>query len=354
MLLFLIDNQSDRIQKTRAALGGLYELRVFQDGASALQGMLDDLPGAVLVDERTLSKQGGGIHRTKCHDERIKHIPFIILSNGQDGPFLAGDGTGAIDHFMKRPIKINLLLDRIASCVSQKVEKSWEALPKPAHQALRCTTDQFDAIAKAVANNTSLDKSQVTASCNPLVECVRDNQHKHVLLGLRNHNNFTYVHSMRVAVFMSVFAQAYNVGKDEMTLLATGGYMHDIGKMMLPQTILNKPEKLTDDEMDEVRHHVEHSCTIINSIEGVNPTIRWIAELHHERLDGSGYPNALQGPEINEIGRMAAISDVFANLTDECPYRCALEPEKAFSVMKQMGPALDQQLLALFQSAILD
>ncbi|MBL4614692.1 MAG: HD domain-containing protein [Magnetovibrio sp.] len=327
---------------------------MFEDGGSALAAMYDLQPLIALVDERTLSKQGGGIHRTKCNDKRIKHIPFIIMSDGHEGPFLAGDGSGAIDHFLKRPIKINMLLDHIARTVSHKVEKSWEKLPHAAHKTLRCMADQFDLIAKAVANNTPLDKSQITASCNPLADCVRENQHKYVLLGLRNHHNFTYVHSMRVAIFMSVFAQAYNISKSEMTLLATGGYMHDVGKILVAQAILNKPGKLNDNEWDEIRHHVEHSIAIINSIEGVNPIIRLIAEQHHERLDGSGYPNGLNGLEINEIGRMAAIADVFASLTDESPYRHAFDPETAFSIMKQMGPALDQHLLTLFQSAISD
>ena len=353
-VLFLIDNHAIRVQKTLAAVGDLYDIHVHADGGSALEAMYSHQPNVVLVDERTLRTQGGGVHRTKCNDDRLKHIPFVIMSNGQDGPFLAGDGSGAIDHFIKRPIKINLLLDLIANSVSQQVEKSWKHLPKAASETLKTTSVHFGDIAKAVANNTPLDKSQVSASCNPLVACVRDNQHKDVLLGLRGHHNYTYVHSMRVAVFMAVFAQAYNVSKDEQTLLTTGGYMHDVGKMSMPQSLLNKADELYDEDWDVIRDHVHHSSEIVAAIEDVNPIIQLIADQHHERLDGTGYPNGLSGMQINELGRMAAIADVFAGLTDERPYKHAYETDIAFQKMEQMGPVLDQRLLKLFRDAIQD
>lgn len=335
-------------------MGGLYDIRVFSHGSEALRAMYQLAPDAVLVDERTMSTQGGGIHRTKCKDDRLTNIPFIIMSDVHEGEFMIGNGTGATDHFMKRPIPINLILDRIANSMSQKVEKSWNKLPKAAGQALRSTADQFDSIAKAVANNTPLDRAQVTASCNPLIACVSNNQHKHVLMGLRGHDNYTYVHSMRVAVFMSVFAKAYNVSKDEMTLLATGGYMHDVGKMVMPQALLNTSEDLNEEEWLEMRDHVNHSGTIVGNIEDVNPILRVIAEQHHERLDGSGYPNGLSGLQLNELARMAAIADVFAGLTDERPYKFAMETDAAFTEMVHMGPALDQHLLKLFQQAVCD
>jgi len=352
--VFIIDNLPVRVNKTRAALGHLYETRAFSDGQAALDAMRDTPPDAVIIDERTLRMQGAGIHRTKCNDDSLKHIPFIIMSDGHEGPFIAGDGSGAPDHFLKRPIRINLILDRLAAMMSFEVEKSWEKLPKKAGRALRSTADQFLDIAKAVAHNTPLDRDAVNASCNPLVDCVRNHQHKHVLLGLKNHHNYTYAHSMRVAVFMSVFSYAYNVSKDEMTLLSTGGFLHDVGKMVMPQTLLNKTEALNEQDWVAMHDHVHQSEMITARIEGVNEVICTIAAHHHERLDGSGYPNGLKGAQINELGRMSAIADVYAGLTDERSYRRSFEPDVAFSIMKDMGGALDQHLLRLFREAVRD
>lgn len=352
--IYIIDSLPVRVNKTRAALGNLYDLRAFSDGQSALDAMLQSPPDAVVIDERTLRIQGAGIHRTKCNDDRLKLIPFIIMSDGHEGPFIAGDGSGAPDHFLKRPIRINLLLDRIAALLSHQVETSWKKLPPKAGRALRSTADQFLDIAKSIANNTPLDRNAVNASCNPLVDCVRDHQHKHVLIGLRNHHNFTYTHSMRVAVFMAVFANAYNVSKDEMTLLTTGGFLHDVGKMVMPQSLLNKTEALSDQDWVTIRDHASQSKRIVDAIEGVNEAISFIAVQHHERLDGSGYPHGLAGFQINELGRMSAIADVYAGLTVERPYKRAFDPDTAFSIMKQMGGALDQHLLRLFREAIHD
>lgn len=253
---------------------------------------------------------------------------------------------------MKRPIPINYVLNRIANAISEQVEKSWKRLPETAHRALSHTASQFNAIAKAVANNAPLDKAQVSNSCNPLVDCVKDNQHRQLLQGLKDHHNFTYVHSMRVAIFMAVFAEAYNVSRDEMTLLATGGYMHDLGKMVMPQGLLNTSATLKETDWSVIRKHVGHSAKIVGSIKEVNPTLRVIAEQHHERLDGSGYPNGLSGLQINEVARMAAIADVFAALTDTRPYKDGYDVDTAFAIMAEMGGALDRNLLRLFREAV--
>lgn len=350
--VYIIDNLPVRINKARSALGGLYELSSFSDGQSALAAMRIAPPDIVMIDERTLTQQGGGVHRTKCNDDSLKHIPFIIMSDGHEGPFITGDGTGAPDHFLKRPTPTNLLLDHLAALISHQVEKSWEKLPKHAGHALRSTADQFMDIAKAVANNTPLDRNAINSSCNPLIDCVDNNQHKYILMGLRKHNNYTYVHSMRVAVFMAVFAQAYNVSKSEMTVLATGGFLHDVGEMVIPQSLLNKSGSLSDQDWVTLRDHARQSKSIVDKIADVNDAIGIIAEHHHERLDGSGYPHGLMGSQINELGRMSAIADIYAGLTDERPYRRAFSTDDAFSIMHQMGPALDQHLLRLFREVI--
>jgi len=317
-----------------------------------LQSMHDIRPDCVLLDQRAMSTLGNGIHRTKSNDSRLKHIPFVIMSDVHEGQLVLGDGRGATDYFLKRPIPINLILDRIANSISEKVENGWRKLPRSAHQALRKSSDQFNDIAKSIAFNQPLDRSQITASCNPLVDCVKENQHKHILQGLKDHHNFTYVHSMRVAVFMSVFAQVYDFSKDEMVVLATGGYLHDVGMMMMTQNVLNKSEEITDGDWLLLQGHVNHSREIVRSIHAVNPVIKLVAEQHHERLDGSGYPHGLQGAKINEVARMAAIADVFAGLTDERPYRQAIDVSTAFSIMDEMSGALDQRLLRLFRDII--
>lgn len=352
--IYVIDGEADRVNKIRKALGGAYVLSPFTNGRAALDAMRRNNPDVVLVDEHTLRTQGGGVHRTKCTDNSLKHIPFIIMSDTQSGPFVAGDGSGAADHFLKRPIRIEQLINRIDACVGERVERSWQALPKPVGTALQTTLIQFDDIAKAVANNTPLDRKAVSASCNPLVACVQDDQHKLILKGLRDHSNYTYVHSMRVAVFMAVFAKAYNVSTDEMTQLAIGGFLHDVGKMALSQQLVNKTGHLDKSESSALREHAQHTQDIVQSIEGIHDAVRVIVEQHHERLDGSGYPQQLKGTQINELGRMSAIADTFATLTDIRPQKRAFAPHVAFAILEQQPFALDQRLVKLFRAALED
>lgn len=92
--LFIIDNMPLRVQKAQAAMGDLYDVAVFSDGGRALQAMYEHPPHVALVDQRTMSTQGRGVHRTKCTDDKLKHIPFIIMSDVHEGPFLAGTVRG--------------------------------------------------------------------------------------------------------------------------------------------------------------------------------------------------------------------------------------------------------------------
>jgi len=350
--IFIIDHLPVRVEKIRAVFEGTYELQVFTDGVKALEAMRLYPPDAVISDDHTLQSDGHHIHRTKCSSKGLKDIPFFISSDVLNGPFIPRNGTGATDYFFKRPVNINQLFNLVMKTTNKCVEEAWKKLPPTAGRALVETTESFNNMAQAIANNEPLSKSMLAAGCNPLIECVQEDQHKNVLQGLKNHHNFVYTHSMRVAIFMCVFAKAYNVSKDETITLTTAGFMHDVGEVLLSDTLLNKQGALNEQETITMRHHVKDSVRIISEIEGVNPVIAVIAELHHERLDGSGYPQGLQGSEINELGRMIAIADVFAALTDKRPNKKSLETDAAFTKMEGLGEILDLHMIHLFREAL--
>lgn len=350
--LFLIDMVPIRAKKLGAALHSLYEVRVFPDGGAALEAMQQGAPHVVVIDERTLSSQGQGIHRTKVRSENLKHVPFIILSDGTEGPLVMGDGDGASDHFLKRPFTFNLLLEQISYSLSQGVERSWEKLPLAAQKTLQGTVDQFKSISKAIAQGEPIDMTDTRKCCAPLVTCIQSNQCKDVLDGLRDHHNYTYVHSLRVATFLTVFGKAVGMSKEEMLVLSMGGLLHDVGKVATPQNILNKQGELNDEEWKMMRGHVTHSQDILSNMPNVNPIIRIIAEQHHEKLDGTGYPLGLKNGQLNELARMAAIVDIFSALTDRRAYKLAYCASIAFKMIEQMGPALDQRLVRTFRDSL--
>lgn len=350
--IYIIDHLPVRIQKIKDIFCGVYNLQIFSDGLQALEAMKIAPPDAVISEDHALQSNGHQIHRTKCTSQQLKDIPFFIASDVLNGPYIPRDGTGATDYFFKRPVNIDHLFNLVLNITNKSVEESWKTLPPKAADTLQKTSANFSDMAHAIANNQPLSKSMMAQSCNPLIECVQDDQHKHVLQGLKNHHNYVYTHSMRVAIFMCVFAKAYNVSKDETITLTTAGFMHDVGEVLLSDTLLNKQGALNEQETITMRHHVKDSVRIISEIEGVNPVIAVIAELHHERLDGSGYPQGLQGSEINELGRMIAIADVFAALTDKRPNKRSLNTQDAFAKMEGMDGHFDLQMLQLFKSAL--
>jgi len=220
------------------------------------------------------------------------------------------------------------------------------------HSSLQKTIDHLEVFAKSIANNTPIDHRILQTTWNPLVDCVKNDEYKLALQTLKGYSSTFYSHSLRVAIFMCVFAKALNLSKPETILLASGGYMLDLGMTLLPLSLLNKPEVFSNEDLQLVQKHVDYSVEILETIEGTDPLVFEITKLHHERLDGSGYPLGLQSWQINDVGRMAAIADIFAALTDKRPHRPALDTHTAFIKMEDMGKALDQDLLRQFRDVL--
>jgi putative nucleotidyltransferase with HDIG domain len=163
----------------------------------------------------------------------------------------------------------------------------------------------------------------------PLVSSILRN--KDALLGLtriRHKDKYTFEHSVSVAVLLVSFAKEMELDRDSVIKIGIGGLLHDIGKTRVPNQILNKPGKLTEEEFVIMRGHVVHSREILEQTSGIDPVPLAVAADHHERYDGSGYPNGKEGLEIGLYGRMAAIVDVYDAMTATRVYRKAIEPHE--------------------------
>ena len=156
------------------------------------------------------------------------------------------------------------------------------------------------------------------------------------LLGLsriRNQDVYTFEHSVNIGVLMMSFAKSKGMTEDEIHQVGVGGLLHDIGKTLTPPEILNKPAKLTDDEMVIMRRHVVDSRIILEKTPGITQMALDVAALHHEKFDGTGYPSGLKGEEISEVGQMSAIVDVYDALTAD---RCYHDGQDPSVVLKRM------------------
>ena len=149
------------------------------------------------------------------------------------------------------------------------------------------------------------------------------------LARLKQHDSYTFQHSVSVCALMTAFARTLEVPREKIREIAIGALLHDVGKARVPDEILNKPGKLTDAEFDRMKSHVVQSKIILQATPGISPIALDVAAQHHERFDGSGYPNKLAGQGISLYGRMGAIVDVYDAITSDRVYHKGMAPTEA-------------------------
>jgi len=144
---------------------------------------------------------------------------------------------------------------------------------------------------------------------------------------------YTFRHSARVAQLARAAGERAGLAAQDLSDLHRAGLLHDIGKLAIPNSILDKAGPLTDAERSEIERHPEISRQVLERV----PAFARIAELaaaHHEKLDGSGYPRGLTGAELSESARLLAVADVYEALTADRPYRRAMSSEVALAVLR--------------------
>jgi len=139
---------------------------------------------------------------------------------------------------------------------------------------------------------------------------------------------YTKGHSERVTSYSVMIGQEMNLPRDQIKLLRIGAVLHDLGKIGIYQTLLNKPSRLSDDELDIIRQHPVIGEKILRPIE-LPDVIRHIVLQHHERIDGSGYPHQLKKHEISPLAKIVAVADAFDAMTSGRPYRQSISKDKA-------------------------
>ncbi len=153
---------------------------------------------------------------------------------------------------------------------------------------------------------------------------------------------------------MTIFARYLELDRETVEILAVGAFLHDVGKIMVPEEILNKPGKLTDEEFEIMKTHASHSIDIISKTPNIHQLSLQVAAQHHEKLDGNGYPNKLVGDDISLYGRMISICDIFDALTANRCYKEGFPHVKAFTILRNLAEQnhLDKNLVEQFVQCI--
>ncbi|MEW5893813.1 MAG: HD-GYP domain-containing protein [Pseudomonadota bacterium] len=189
----------------------------------------------------------------------------------------------------------------------------------------RALHKEANQITKSMLKDIRLGRQIELEKVEPLVENMIDsifrNQDALLPLGrLKDHDNYTFQHSVSVCTLMIAFARGLKLERPIIKEIAMGALLHDVGKAKVPDEILNKPAKLTDAEFDKMKSHVVQSIIILQNTPGITQIMIDVAGQHHERFDGTGYPNKLKGEQISLYGQMGAIVDVYDAITSERVY----------------------------------
>jgi HD-GYP domain-containing protein (c-di-GMP phosphodiesterase class II) len=200
------------------------------------------------------------------------------------------------------------------------------------------------------AASAVLDAKEVKESVTRLTDSVVRNPDAMLLVSrLREKSEAAHARALQVSLYMIVFARFLQLERQELEKLGLLGLLQDIGKTRLPPQILEKKGPLTPAESEIAKEHVMHSAEILKVTPGIPPDLPKLVLLHHERQDGSGYPNGLKGDEIGLYGSMAAIADSFDALTAVRPYADPMSPSAALSLIyKERGTGYHAELVEQF------
>lgn len=161
-------------------------------------------------------------------------------------------------------------------------------------------------------------------------------------------------HSERVMEYSLMLGKKLNLSNKEMKILRYGSILHDIGKLAIPDSVLLKPDKLSDEEYDLIKSHSQKGVEFIKDLEFLEDTL-FIIRNHHERIDGKGYPNGLKDDEIEKLTKIVTIADAYDAITSERAYRSALGKEEAVKELRRhKGTQFDSYLLEKFIEIISD
>lgn len=177
-----------------------------------------------------------------------------------------------------------------------------------------------------VDSDDDIDFDNLLEETDRIIKEGRNGMHIFEMLhGIRNYDDMTYVHSLNVSLICSVFAGWLKMSKEETKILTQAGLLHDVGKMLITKDIISKPARLTEDEYEEVKTHSIKGYQVLKDL-NLDVRVKYASLMHHEKCDGSGYPNGFKSNQIEDFSKIVAIADVYDAMTSNRTYRQAICP----------------------------
>ncbi|MEI8658556.1 response regulator [Vibrio sp. Hal054] len=320
--ILVVDDTPENIDILVGILGDDYKLKVAIEGKKALEVAHKSQPDLILLDVMMPNMNGYEVCQQLKKDPITTHIPVIFvtaMSEVEDETL--GFEVGGIDYITK-PVSPSVVKARVNTHLS-------------------------------LYNNKRLLEEEVKVRTHDL-EKTRFEIIRRLGRAAEYKDNETGLHVIRMSQYSKLLARQIGMSDSYCDTIYHAAAMHDVGKIGTPDSILKKPGKLDEDEWEIMKQHAATGAEIIGHHE--DPLLnmaRNIALTHHERWDGSGYPNQLKGEQIPLEGRIGAIADVFDALTSDRPYKKAWSVDKAIDLIEsESGKQFDPNLVFHFKKIL--
>lgn len=298
-VLVVDDSQSVRAFLMAGLIGEGFVVEVASDGKEGLGKLESFKPDLIISDLMMPELDGSELLRTVKQSEDHRTVPVIMMSTVNDKPLMRRLMREGATSFLVKPFTINQLTVVIEEIFSSNYRMLLE-------EKERLACEQAKTLSALTAMVAAMDAREPHT----------DGQ------------------SERVAAVAAGIGEELGMSPPEVERLRLGGLLHDIGMIAIQDQVLLKKEPLTEEEFRHIRTHTEVAAEILRPIRSLRDILPAVT-LHHERWDGSGYPDGIAGEEIPMIARIMAVADVYEALSSERPYRDSLPPGVAMEILKE-------------------
>jgi HD-GYP domain-containing protein (c-di-GMP phosphodiesterase class II) len=206
-------------------------------------------------------------------------------------------------------------------------------------------------------NEARLGRAVDVSACLTLVNDISESVHRNPgalvsLARLKTQDDYSYMHSVAVCALMVALGRQLGLDEDECREAGMAGLLHDIGKAVIPTTVLNKPGKLDDGEFEIIKTHPVRGHELLKAGGNASDAALDVCLHHHEKFDGSGYPHRLAGEAIHLLARMGAVCDVYDAITSDRPYKAGWDPAESVSRMAQWSGHFDPAVFKAFVASV--
>lgn len=241
-----------------------------------------------------------------------------------EGLVLLADGVELTDALIKRLARIDIGYIYIEDSVTEDVVIPGMLQDETRNQALKVIRNQFQQMSGASGITKGfyhLDKKFSKVMDSILDDMSAQEDPMIMLLDMHTADNYLYVHSLNVCLYTLVLGIAHGYSKEELRVIGLGSLLHDIGKTQIPVKIVQKPGMLSEDEFKHMQAHTEIGYRILKEEPNIPLLAAHCALQHHERIDGSGYPRGLTGPQIHEYAKWLGVADSYDAMTSNRIYK---------------------------------